>query len=224
MVASGLRSSCPASATKARREASARRSRSSTRLSVSASLASSSRPVGTSRIGAGRDPAMLSTWSRIRSTGRSACPIAKVVTAASRATSPTAPMSANSVDAAQRGRLDLGRHGDEHRVAAPVEAGRVGGRDREARPPARARVDVVTRSSPGGRHGVGHRRHHRAVGRDDHRPGVVDDLGDPVADVDLVGRHEVVDGVQRRSVRSSAPPTPRCPARTPRAPGRARGR
>ncbi len=49
-------------------------------------------------MGAGRDPAMLSTWSRIRSTGRSAWPMANVVTAPSRATSPTAPMSANSVD------------------------------------------------------------------------------------------------------------------------------
>ena len=41
---------------------------------------------------------MLSTWSRIRSTGRSAWPTAKVVTAPSRATSPTAPMRANSMD------------------------------------------------------------------------------------------------------------------------------
>ena len=98
MVASGLRSSCPASETKARREASAPRSRSSTRLRVSASLASSSRPGGTSSTGAGRDPAMLSTWSRIRSTGRSACPTAKVVTAPSSATRPTAPMIANSVE------------------------------------------------------------------------------------------------------------------------------
>ncbi len=41
---------------------------------------------------------MLSTWSRIRSTGRSAWPMAKVVTAPSRATRPIAPMSANSVE------------------------------------------------------------------------------------------------------------------------------
>jgi hypothetical protein len=50
------------------------------------------------RDAAGRDEAMASTWSRIRSTGRSACPTAKVVTAPRMATRPTAPMTPNSSD------------------------------------------------------------------------------------------------------------------------------
>ena len=41
---------------------------------------------------------MLSTWSRIRSTGRSAWPTAKAVTAPSSATRPMPLISASSID------------------------------------------------------------------------------------------------------------------------------
>ena len=127
---------------------------------------------------------------------------------------------------AQRGGLDLGRHRDEHRVAAPVEAGRVGGGDGEAllvQP--RQRVD-------GGDAQLARRRPRGRPSASPPRASVVMTTVPESSTIWETRLPMLISWVRDRSsivcmsgrCAARRPPRPRCRALTPRAPDRARGR